>query len=172
MMTNMNCDQALPLVWSYLDGELTEAQAQPLRKHLLECAACRNGAQDGKSLKRWFVEPAGAEIAPIDFASRVARAAFAERRRASELELDEPMQSTAIEETPIYPFVLRLIVIAAALLFVLSIVMRFQALPQTTGLRADDRTQLDDENVRQLLDRLHAADPNDARVPHSPAPQR
>ena len=51
----MTCNEALPLVWSYLDGELSEAQAAPLRKHLLECNGCRNSAQHGKTLKRWFV---------------------------------------------------------------------------------------------------------------------
>src|SRR5687767_11962997 len=76
--TNMNavCRDASALIPSYLDGELTEAQAAPLRKHLLSCQACRGSAQSEKNLKRWFVE-AETPAVPKDFAARVARRAFA-----------------------------------------------------------------------------------------------
>ena len=52
----MECIEARPLIPSYLDGELSEAQARPLRKHLLDCPECRSGAQGEKNLKRWFVQ--------------------------------------------------------------------------------------------------------------------
>lgn len=72
----MNCNDAHPLIPSYLDGELSEAQAGPLRKHLLACQTCRTGAQSDKNLKRWFVASAAVPV-PRDFAARVARRAFA-----------------------------------------------------------------------------------------------
>ncbi len=159
-MTLMNCNEAQPLVWSYIDGELSEAQAQPLRKHLLECHACRNSAQDGKSLKRWFVRAADAEAVPSGFASRVARAAFAAQHAERERELDEVVEPASFEERRTYPFVLRMTALAAGLLFVLSIAIRFQALPSGDGLRADTRQQLDDAQVRKLLDQINAADVN------------
>ena len=71
------CDDARALVPSYLDGELSEAQASPLRAHLLDCPACRGVAKEGKALRRWFeFEPAPVSV-PAGFAARVARRAFA-----------------------------------------------------------------------------------------------
>ena len=52
----LQCNQALVLVAPYLDGELSEVQAAPLRRHLLDCVACRGSAQDLKNLKRWLAE--------------------------------------------------------------------------------------------------------------------
>ena len=72
----MECIEARPLIPSYLDGELSEAQARPLRKHLLDCPECRSGAQGEKYLKRWFVQEEPV-LVPRDFAARVARRAFA-----------------------------------------------------------------------------------------------
>src|SRR6185503_13827862 len=73
---DMECKNARHLIPSYLDGELTEAQAGPLRKHLLDCQRCRGSVQGEKNLKRWFVDPEPVMI-PRDFSSRVARRAFA-----------------------------------------------------------------------------------------------
>jgi anti-sigma factor RsiW len=42
----MECHDARSLIQSYLDGELSQAQAAPLRTHLLDCQPCRAGAQD------------------------------------------------------------------------------------------------------------------------------
>ena len=50
----LNCENSHSLVPSYLDGQLPEAQAAPLRAHLIECPSCREVAKEGKSLKRWF----------------------------------------------------------------------------------------------------------------------
>src|SRR6185436_4437001 len=72
----MECIEARPLIPSYLDSELSEAQARPLRKHLLDCPECRALAQGEKNLKRWFVEEEATAV-PRDFAARVARRAFA-----------------------------------------------------------------------------------------------
>ena len=71
----MQCTDASRLISSYLDGELSEAQAAPLRKHLLACQRCRAEAQGEKNLKRWFVT-ADPVAVPEGFAARVARRAF------------------------------------------------------------------------------------------------
>jgi predicted anti-sigma-YlaC factor YlaD len=67
----ISCEAARPLVPGYLDGELTEGQASPLRAHLLDCPACREIAKEGKSFKRWFeFEP---EPVTVPTACRVRR---------------------------------------------------------------------------------------------------
>jgi anti-sigma factor RsiW len=158
----MTCNDALPLVWSYLDGELSEAQAAPLRKHLLECHACRNSAQDGKTLKRWFVRSEADELAPRGFASRVAQRAFAARHaeraeRFEEVEADdEVVVAGTRDDSRVFAFVLRLTAVAAAVLIVVSLVLRFQALPATNGLRADQRTQPTYDEVKRRLAEINA----------------
>src|ERR1700752_2002103 len=78
MTMKTSCDETRKLVPRYLDGELSEAQASPLRTHLLDCPACREVAKEGRSFHRWFeaVEPVPVAI-PAGFAARVARRAFA-----------------------------------------------------------------------------------------------
>ena len=71
----MQCDDVLPLIAGYLDGELSEAQSGPVRQHLLDCPACRQVTQDQKALKSWF-RPTAPVAAPEGFAARVARRAF------------------------------------------------------------------------------------------------
>ncbi|MCE9594027.1 MAG: zf-HC2 domain-containing protein [Planctomycetes bacterium] len=153
----IHCNDALPLVGSYLDGELSEAQAAPLRKHLLECHVCRNSAQDGKTLKRWFVRSASDELAPRGFASRVAQQAFAGRRAAA-VEVEETFAPVGEESGRVFSFVLKLTALAAIALFALSLVLRFQALPATTGLRADQRNQPTLEDLKRGLEQLNAKD--------------
>ena len=79
----MPCENARSLVPSYLDGELSEEQAAPLREHLYACRECREQTKQEKSLKAWFVDE---EVAiPAGFAGEIARRAFAgEGARASE----------------------------------------------------------------------------------------
>lgn len=166
----MTCNEAQPLVWSYLDGELSEAQAAPLRKHLLECHACRNSAQDGKTLKRWFVRSEAVELAPRGFAARVAQQAFAARHaeRAEQLsEVDEAPVARGNGEGRVFSFVLRLTAVAAVALFVLSLVLRFQALPASEGMRADQREQPTLEDVKRGLDELNAKEANARTVGHA-----
>ena len=57
-----DCKQQQTLIPSYLDGELSEAQAAPLRRHLLACQDCRNAAQGERSLKAWFQAEAGVTV--------------------------------------------------------------------------------------------------------------
>ena len=134
----LTCDNASALVPSYLDDELTEAQAAPLRRHLLECPGCRDVAMDLKALKRWFVA-SEAPAVPSGFAQRVARRAF-----AGDPGVLVP-HTAAVEEAEVspaggevLPFVLRLTTVAAAALFVFAIGIRMQTLPDASeGLRAD-----------------------------------
>lgn len=135
----LTCDNASALVPSYLDEELTEAQAAPLRRHLLACPACREVAKELTALKRWFVADAAPAI-PAGFAARVARRAF-----AGDPGTLVPQEAPELGERPagasgeVLPFVLRLTAAAAAVLLVFAIGIRMQTIPDSSeGLRADD----------------------------------
>jgi len=157
-MGHIECSDARPLVPSYLDGELSEAQAGPLRRHLLDCQPCRAGAQTGKNLRRWFV--AGEPVAvPRDFASRVARLAFqggtVTAPALSDFELvpaaPPPRPVRRQEETKILQFVLRLTVAAALVALLASVAIRSLSRPSTAELRADDRPTM---SLDQAVERL------------------
>jgi anti-sigma factor RsiW len=152
--TNMNavCRDASALIPSYLDGELTEAQAAPLRKHLLSCQACRGSAQSEKNLKRWFVE-AEAPAVPKDFAARVARRAFA-GDRGEPVDVDtlagiaskpRTRPLTAAKPERVLRFVLALTSVAA----------QNSRLPRGSELSADDRVTPTLEQVEKRLDELN-----------------
>lgn len=163
-MGNMDCNDARPLVPSYLDGELSEAQAGPLRKHLLACQACRASAQAGKNLKRWFAATEPVAV-PRDFAARVARMAFA----GVEVPEYAPVFETAAPRTAVAPvlvqrsqpepeqagrlltFVLRLTVAAAVLALLASVAIQSLRRPSSSDLRADDRRTM---TIDQALDKL------------------
>lgn len=70
----MNCDRSKALVSVYVDGELSEELAGPLRRHLMECAECRASVSEAKAMASWFV-PSAAISVPEGFAARVARLA-------------------------------------------------------------------------------------------------
>lgn len=145
-----DCDAARGLLPGYLDGELSEPQAAPLREHLLACVSCRSGAIDQKNVTRWF--EAAPVAVPDGFAARVARRAFAGdpgtvsvSQATAALSGDgSSIGATAQfepEETPIYellPFVLKLTAVAAVLLFSLSLFLRGTALPENRDLQAYD----------------------------------
>ena len=132
----IHCDNAGSLVQGYLDGELTEAQAAPLREHLLDCPGCRELAKGGRTLRRWFQEArevhqdadAGVPV-PDGFASRVARRAFA---GDPGLLIPEPRRASLM------PFLLAATAVAAGLLLVLSIVIQRQTIPDSATMSADD----------------------------------
>lgn len=130
------CNDARPLVMSYLDGELSEAQAAPLRKHLLECQPCRGSAQDQKNLKRWFQagEPV---VIPKDFAARVARRAFQGDR--GEVPAPVAVLPSRADEGRTLRFVLGLTALAAGLVLCFAVAVRGLALPGGDGLSADDK---------------------------------
>jgi anti-sigma factor RsiW len=153
----MKCNQAEPLIPSYLDGELSEAQAGPLRKHLLDCQPCRGTAQSGKNLKRWFVPEQGTAV-PRDFASRVARRAFAGDR--GERFSDVPSIAIAAQrgEDPNLRFVLQLTSLAAAVVIFLSLAIGSLKLPSGSKLEADSTREMKLEHAIEQLDRLNATE--------------
>ena len=155
----MNCQDARPLIPGYLDAELSEAQAGPLRKHLLGCAECRSSAQDGKALKDWFVDEAPV-AAPDGFAARIARRAFAGDQGGSTVEPQHSLRAVGAEgsgegEGRILSFVLQLTAAAAALLLALSIGARAIELPNSRELHADDASK---DWVVQQLEELNEAE--------------
>jgi len=161
----MKCNQAEPLIPSYLDGELSEAQAGPLRKHLLDCQPCRGTAQGQKNLKRWFVPEDGAAI-PRDFASRVARRAFAGDRGERFAEAPAGAPSAPRREDPNLRFVLQLTSLAAAVLIFLSLAIGSLKLPSGGKLQADSTREVKLETAIEELDRLNATEGStDSRVP-------
>lgn len=163
----MECHDARSLIPSYLDGELSQAQAAPLRAHLLDCQPCRGSAQDSKNLKRWFQQP-NPVLVPEGFAARVARAAV----RGEDLPRLQPLAPLAAtpslavggqaaheeRETPLLRFVLTCTAAAALLLFSLSIGIRTLSLPQTKQLAADDRAEVQLDQTLQDLERLNRAE--------------
>lgn len=163
----MDCRQAEPLIPSYLDGELSEARAAPLRRHLLDCQPCRAGAQGEKNLKRWF--PAGTALAvPRGFAARVARRAFAgdlgeipvvdSPSKLRPVPATRPTERVEHEEG-ILQFVLGLTAAAALVLIALAVSMRGSSLPSGSNLRATDgRDQISVEQALERLDRLNQAE--------------
>jgi anti-sigma factor RsiW len=169
----MRCDQALALIPSYLDGELQEAQAGPLRKHLLDCQGCRGGAQAGKNLKRWFAAETSvvAGAIPQGFASRVARRAFAGDTGEPEIEL-LPARSPAVSapagrlrvaargsEDPIHRFVLQATAAAALVVLALSLALRSQTLPSGSVMQAADvRGEITVEKALERLDQMNDAE--------------
>lgn len=128
-----SCDDARPLVSSYLDGELSENLASPLRAHLLACPACREVAKEGRTLSRWFeVDPTPVTV-PSGFAARVARRAF-----AGDPGLLVPEVPRVKAGKPLLPFLLVASALAAALLFVLAVAIQRETLPHSKGLDAKD----------------------------------
>ena len=152
---SIQCENAKRLVPSYLDGELSEAQAGPLRQHLLACAPCRTEAQDLKALKKWFVPleaPGMAMEVPDGFAARVTRRAFAGGR--GRIDAEEAVVAATTHgdengdrEAGLLTFVLQTTSIAAALLIALSLALRAMDLPEGETLLAE-------ESLEEVLDRL------------------
>jgi hypothetical protein len=161
----MKCQQAQPLIPSYLDGELSEAQAGPFRKHLLDCQPCRASAQGDKNMKRWFVDDESMEI-PRDFASRVARRAFAgdrgEQRRFESLPRTDfaraPAAAAGVRGESGLRFVLQLTSLAAAALILVSLAIGSLKLPSGNKMQADSTREVKLDRAIEELDRLNEAE--------------
>jgi len=167
------CTDARPLIMSYLDGELSEAQAAPLRKHLLECQPCRGSAQDQKNVRRWF-QAADPVVIPKDFAARVARRAFQGDRgevlvaSAAQHELTPPTLAPArahdgrsSKEGQTLRFVLTLTAIAAALVFCVAVAVRGLELPSGDQMKAGEPKQ----PLEKTIDELHRLNAREGREP-------
>ena len=154
----MECQNARSMIPSYLDAELTEAQAGPLRQHLLGCQPCRGSAQDLKNVKRWFAD-APAALVPAGFAARVAR-------RALQGDTGEFVESASAPRSDedrgrLLSFVLACTAAAAVLLLVLAIGLRQFGLPQTDRLQAEPPAPQLGKALEEL-DRLNRAE----KAPH------
>lgn len=143
-MSAMECTDARALLTRYLDDELTEDCAAPLRTHLLACPGCRALVQEGRSMATWFVAPEPSQI-PEGFAARVAHRAVTGNPGA--LVALPPVGSgseSAMEpgqEENLRGFVLSAIALAALVLLSLSIAMRRLELPGGEGLEAKDTSR-------------------------------
>lgn len=165
----MDCTNARALIPSYLDGELSQAQAGPLRQHLLDCQACRASAQDQKNLEHWFVPTA--EIAvPRDFAARVARRAFqGDTGEGFEIAGGAVALREAESGGRLLRFVLSCTAVAAGLLLMLALGVRHLGLPQSSRLVADDKAPVRLAPALEALDRLNQADKLEAARRAHPA---
>ena len=167
-----HCRQAEPLISGYLDGEISEASAAPLRRHLLDCQPCRAGAQGEKNLKRWFAaEPAA--VIPHGFAARVARRAFAGDAGESPFVDRGPAPRLArAGDERILQFVLGLTAAAALVVIALAVSMRSSSLPSGTSLRAaDGRDAISVDEAVDRLERLNQAEARHENAhPSVPAP--
>ena len=170
-MSAMECTEVRALVARYLDDELEEVQAAPMRAHLLACPGCRAVVQEGKSLQTWFVPPEPVEV-PEGFAARVAhRAATGDRGALVSVPMpldgpglleDEPLEDEQRSATAgtfgrpeeqregVQPFVLSAMAVAALVLLVLSIALRRLELPGGEGLEAKDTSR--DQAIEALED--------------------
>ena len=139
----LSCENSRPLVPVYLDGELTEEQAAPLRAHLFDCPGCREVAKEGKALARWFAHGALEVAVPDGFAARVARRAMAGDPGLPDQ--SEPFGLAGLLERrsarrsgrgSLLPFLLSSSALAAGLLFALAVALQRQTLPAQNGLDA------------------------------------
>ncbi len=145
---NISCDNVRSLLPSYLDGELSEEQAAPMRAHLIDCHACRESVHEGTVVRRWLV-PRDEIAIPQGFAARVARRAFAGDPGLLVPAGDAEAQS-ASRGAPILPFVLKLCAVAAAVLFCLSLAIQSASLPSGDDLEAKDGYFFDDIEAQDL----------------------
>lgn len=134
----LSCDAALALVPGYLDEELSEEQAAPLRRHLLACHACREHAQAERALHRWFV-PSEPVAVPEGFAARMTQLAFSGATVATPASRPVPLavvESTAPRD--LQRFVLRSVAVAAAVLLAFALALHWRNRPAGEELYADD----------------------------------
>ena len=132
------CHDYQDLVAGYVDGELSEEQAAPLRQHLLSCRVCRNAAQDLNKLTKWFPKPPAVAI-PEGFAARVAAAAFT-GAAPREVQASLPVRrevAAASQEPRLLAFVLTLTSLAAGLLLSLALLLAQRDEPQGARMSAE-----------------------------------
>lgn len=144
----MKCEAVRSLTPGYLDDELSESQAAPVRQHLLDCSDCRKEVQAQAAQKSWFV-PTEPIVAPEGFAARVSRRAFAGDKGLL-VPIAAPISQAG--ESRIFQFVVQVTAVAAAALLILAIGMKFNAQPEGSELRADSS---DLREALEAMDRLN-----------------
>lgn len=151
----MNCKECLPLIPSYLDEELSEAQAAPLRQHLMDCQQCRMGLSGEKAFRRWFEHEPVVEVAvPAGFAQRVARRAFAGDLASGDRDDARTGQERERLETPLLRFALMATAVAAGILLAVSMLVFQSRLPDGDRLQAGVMQSKEDlfEKIENLND--------------------
>ena len=133
------CETVQPLLCSYLDGELSEAQARPTRAHLLDCLACRETVQEGKVIRRWLADAREDVEVPRGFSARVTRRAFAGDPGLL-VPASPPIGLRVAGPPSLLPFILKLSAVAAAVLFFFSLLIQRTSLPAGDDLQASDRS--------------------------------
>jgi len=146
----MDCDRSKSLLAAYVDGELAEALAGPLRKHLMECGACRTAASEAKALASWFVPTAPIAV-PAGFAARVAARAAAQASAGAQalggggfVLRPAPRGPRADNPAGTARFAMAVAGLAAAVLVGLSLLLAsgggHQGFEERGGLRADEQS--------------------------------
>lgn len=169
------CRDAVGLVPSYMDGELSEPRAALLRKHLMDCPACRSAVQEGKALSRWFPRPERQELAaPAGFAARVSRLAFADvaANRLSDsaaaedaVGIDVAGEAATAEGGRLLQFVLTLTAAAAGLMLLATVALREVDRPGSGRLDALNPPP----SVDAVLLRLEELNRREAQAQNRPA---
>lgn len=151
----MHCDDALKLVDRYVDEELGEGQAAPLRRHLIDCSSCRLAAQEAEALKSWFVDPealVGPAEAPEGFADRMTELAFGARTQKGPRSLHPALAGAGATDSSVQQmsgYVLNLVAAAAVVLLMLAFGINRRSLPEVERLNADSSS---------MTESLHALD--------------
>ncbi len=162
----MDCSDALARIPRYLDDELLEAEAAPLRAHLMDCVDCRGQVQEARSVSAWLVKPEPVEV-PAGFAALVARRAIAGDPGALTPVADvaagpAPLTSAPAEGDRMRSFVVSAVAVAALVLLALSIALRRMDMPENRGLSADDAsTDQALEALRKMNERDQSEDPKE-----------
>jgi anti-sigma factor RsiW len=156
----MHCERARELLPRYLDGELADNQAAPLRQHLLGCGACRAAAAEGRALSRWFEDQP--VVVPAGFAERVVALAFGAGEGAAPPAASSGAGRAAAavqgpEPAALRDFVLWLTAAAAVVLFGLSVALGLRDRPIGEPLLA--------EPLPQILEELDALNRAEALAP-------
>ncbi|MFT7677553.1 MAG: anti-sigma factor RsiW [Planctomycetota bacterium] len=142
----MQCVRAEELIPRYVDGELNDVEASPLRQHLIDCQTCRLRAQEVEALGSWFVDPTeqvGPAEAPAGFAARVAALAFAGAAQVEPLAGPRSLATAHAEEharsreNQLQTFVLNLTGAAAILVILFAFGLQRRGMPEVGTINAD-----------------------------------
>ena len=171
----IQCEVVLALVPTFVDDEVTDGVGGTVRRHLMDCPACRTAVQEEQTLRQWFV--AGPEVGvPEGFAARVARRALAGDvghipAIAPQLSIPSEPHAEVPSARPagrVLAFSRALVAVAAAGLVVTTLLLSDGSRPEVSGLDAgkglqEALTELDEENQRLELELEAASTPAGGR---------